>query len=167
MQAPAVPADEGERLGELRSLGLLDTPPDPRFDRITRIASRLFDVPAALVTLVDADRQWFKSACGVSASQTGRDVSFCGHAILQDEPFIVEDTLFDPRFFDNPLVLGPPHVRFYAGQPLRGPAGHKVGTLCIVSNQARSMLDDDVQMLKDLAGWVEDEILLWSRSAAR
>src|ERR1700748_847030 len=114
LKAPSLP-NETERLDSLRSLCLLDTAPEERFDRVTRLACKLFGVPIALVSLVDQDRQWFKSAHGLDARETPRDISFCGHAIASAEPLIVEDTQKDSRFADNPLVLGEPHIRFYAG----------------------------------------------------
>src|SRR6516165_6239377 len=120
MIAAPIPKDDVNRLEALRALGLLDTPPEERFDRITRLLTRVMGVPMAFLSLVDADRQWFKSSCGLSMPQTPRAVSFCGHAILSDEPLVVPDAAKDERFRDNPLVTGEPHIRFYAGQPLHG-----------------------------------------------
>src|SRR5438270_10055720 len=119
MIPPALPADEPERLAALQALHVLDTPPEERFDRITRVARRLFGVPIALISLVDARRQWSKSRQGLDLPEAAREVSFCGHAILGDEVFVVPDARQDPRFAANPLVTSEPHVRFYAGQPLR------------------------------------------------
>lgn len=119
MQIPAKPVDEESRIVTLRSLNLLDTDRDERFDRLTRLALHVFEVPVALVSLVDENRQWFKSCQGANLTETDRDVSFCGHAILGDEAFVIEDTHQDPRFADNPLVIGEPHIRFYAGYPIR------------------------------------------------
>ncbi|MHB8767323.1 MAG: sensor histidine kinase, partial [Deferrisomatales bacterium] len=158
MIAPACPADEGPRLAELRGLGLLDTPAEERFDRITRTAAALLSVPWAMVTLVDAGRQWFKSRQGLEPRETPRDVSFCGHAILRDEPLVVRDARRDPRFADNPLVIGQPGIRFYAGRPLRGPGGHKVGTLCVADHRPRRPSAADLAALEDLAGWAENEL---------
>ena len=112
MIAAPLPDDENARLSTLRVLRVLDTDPEERFDRLTRMARRLFQVPIALVSLVDADRQWFKSAQGLDVPETPRDVSFCGHAILSDDILLIPDTHADPRFVDNPLVTGAPHVRF-------------------------------------------------------
>ena len=112
MLEPIKLPDERARVAELHDLGLLDTPPEERFDRLTRLARRLFDVNMALVSLVDHDRQWFKSRQGVDALQTPRNISFCGHAILCDEPLVIEDAAADPRFADNPLVTGPLGIRF-------------------------------------------------------
>lgn len=158
MQRPAAPHDETSRLQALRSLNVLDTPEEERFDRLTRMARRMFRVPTALVSLVDENRQWFKSRDGLDACETPRDVSFCGHAILGNDIFLINDATRDARFADNPLVTGPPHVRFYAGCPLRGPGGHKIGTLCILDTVARSFDSDDAAALRDLAAVVEDEL---------
>ncbi|HAV63057.1 MAG TPA: GGDEF domain-containing protein, partial [Verrucomicrobiales bacterium] len=127
MQAPAIPANEPERLAALRALGILDTPKEERFDRLCRLAARVFDVPIAIVSLVDSNRQWFKSCIGLEATQTGRDVSFCGHAILERETLVIPDARKDARFHDNPLVTGAPHIRFYAGRIVRGPGRHNLG----------------------------------------
>ena len=131
MKSPPLPPDESARIEALRALDVLDTQTEERFDRITRIAKNLFGVSIALVGLVDEHRQWFKSRQGLEASETPRDISFCGHAILGEEIFVVPDASLDPRFSDNPLVTGEPKIRFYAGYPLALPSGCKVGTLCI------------------------------------
>lgn len=115
--APARPTDELERLAALRALHVLDTASEERFDRVTRLVTRLFQVPIAYVSMVDENRQWFKSRIGIAAHETSRDISFCGHAILQDETLVIPDALGDPRFATNPQVTGEPWVRFYAGQP--------------------------------------------------
>ncbi len=157
MKPPDIPPDEDARLAELCSLNVLDTIAEERFDRLTRMARRLFGVDVALVSLVDENRQWFKSCAGMELSETPRDISFCGHAILGDGAFVIPDALQDERFCDNPLVAGPPHVRFYAGCPLRGPGGRKLGTLCIIDSKPRAFSDEDVEMLVDLALMVERE----------
>ena len=157
MKTPDIPPDEDARLAELRSLNVLDTIAEERFDRLTRMARRLFGVDVALVSLVDENRQWFKSCAGMELSETPRDISFCGHAILGDSAFVIPDALQDERFCDNPMVAGPPHVRFYAGCPLRGPGGRKLGTLCINHSKPRAFSDEDVEMLVDLALMVERE----------
>ena len=157
MKPPDIPPDEDARLAELRSLNVLDTIAEERFDRLTRMARRLFGVDVALVSLVDENRQWFKSCAGMELSETPRDISFCGHAILGDGAFVIPDALQDERFCDNPMVAGPPHVRFYAGCPLRGPGGRKLGTLCIIDSKPRAFSDEDVEMLVDLALMVERE----------
>ncbi len=150
--------DEAARLATLRSLGILDTLPEERFDRLTRMAKRLFGVPIALVSLVDEQRQWFKSAQGLDASETPRDISFCGHAILGDEILVVPDASKDQRFADNPLVSDSPGIRFYAGCPLQAADGSKLGTLCIIDQQPGSMASDDLELLQDLASMVEREL---------
>lgn len=166
MLAPAKPANEPSRLAALRDLHILDTSPEERFDRITRIAAKLFDVPIALVSLVDENRQWFKSRQGLDAEQTDRDISFCGHAILQSEVFVIEDALADSRFSDNPLVMGQPLVRFYAGAPLSGDNGVKLGTLCIVGRESRHFSDRDRALLRGLAAWAERELTVASEYQA-
>lgn len=158
MKAPATPANEKTRLETLRALNILDSSPEERFDRLTRLARRLFGVPIALVSLIDADRQWFKSSFGLDAKETSRDISFCGHAILGDEIFEVPDAALDERFYDNPLVTDSPNIRFYAGCPLTVLNGSKLGTLCLIDQEPRSFDDDDRTLLRDLARMVEMEI---------
>jgi signal transduction histidine kinase/CheY-like chemotaxis protein len=158
MEPAPIPENEKERIKSLLELGVLDTPPEERFDRLTRIAASVFDVPIALVSLVDSDRQWFKSCQGLDVSETPRDISFCGHAIHSDDPLIVSNALSDPRFADNPLVTGGPKVRFYAGQPLRAKDGHRVGTLCIIDSKPHALTDKDRKNLADLAAVVESEL---------
>ena len=155
MIAAPIPEDDAGRLAELHALGLLDTPPEERFDRIIRLLTLALKVPIAFITLLDADRQWFKAACGLGTPETPRSVSFCGHAILSEEAMIVPDAAVDERFFDNPLVTGEPHIRFYAGHPLHGPGGHKVGTLCIADRRPRTLHGDDLEMLGEVARVVE------------
>lgn len=159
LRAPDLPNDD-QRVAALHALEVLDTPPEEKFDRFTRIASRFFDVPIALVSFVDADRQWFKSCYGLDVKETGRDVSFCGHAIASDELFVVENALDDPRFCDNPLVVGDPQIRFYAGQPLRSSDGSFVGTFCLIDRKPRSLSDDERGFLVDFARLVQDELNL-------
>ncbi len=160
LQEPEFPADEAHRIEVLRALHILDTPPEERFDRITRVAQRLFDVPVALVSLVDADRQWFKSCQGLSASETPRSISFCGHAILSSDTLVVANALDDPRFADNPLVTEAPHIRFYAGHPLKAADGSRLGTLCIIDYKPRNYSPGMLASLADLAGSVERELNL-------
>ncbi|MGL4355158.1 MAG: diguanylate cyclase domain-containing protein [Aeromonas popoffii] len=157
LKAP-IPPDEALRLDALRRLSLLDTEAEERFDRLTRMARRVFDVPIALVSLVDEERQWFKSCIGLAVSETARDISFCGHAIMGNETFIVPNASLDPRFADNPLVVGGPGIRFYAGQPLWIANGCKLGTLCIIDTVPRVLSDEDVGLLKDLAAMVVQEL---------
>ena len=160
MRAPDTPKNEQERLETLRSMNILDTPAEERFDRLTRMAKRMFGVPIALVSLIDENRQWFKSCVGLDASETSRDISFCGHAILSNNVLIIPNALQDARFADNPMVLGDPNIRFYAGCPLRAPNGSMVGTLCIIDQKPRNFEKDDIEGLKDLASMVERELAL-------
>ncbi len=158
MKTPDFPANEASRLKTLQSLNVLDTEAEERFDRITRMSKRLFGVPIALVSLVDENRQWFKSCVGLGVSETPRDISFCGHAILGDDIFIIPDAASDERFADNPLVVDEPHIRFYAGCPLSSSNGDKMGTLCIIDRKPRTLTEDDLDTLKDLAMMVEREL---------
>lgn len=159
MKAPEIPENEEARLKALRSLGILDTPSELRFDRLTRLAKRLFDVPIALVSLVDEDRQWFKSCIGLDVRETSRELSFCGHAILGEEILVVEDATKDARFVDNNLVTNAPGIRFYAGCPLRFLDGSKLGTLCIIDIKPRTLVNEDFEAFKDLAEMVERELV--------
>ncbi len=159
MIKPPIPSNESRRLQTLRDLRLLDTPPEERFDRVTRLAKQLFNTPIALVSLVDADRQWFKSRQGLEAAETARDISFCGHAILDDKIMIVNDAESDQRFCDNPLVCGDPNIRFYAGYPLAAPDGSRVGTLCIIDNQPKKITDEQLKLLRELGRMVEEELI--------
>ncbi|MBE9156510.1 GAF domain-containing protein [Nodosilinea sp. LEGE 06152] len=159
MQTPPYPANEVIRLSILRSLRILDTKPEERFDRITRIAKRLFDVPITLVSLIDAERQWFKSCQGLNVCQTSRDISFCGHAILGNSPFVVPNALLDERFHDNPLVTDGPKIRFYAGAPLAASNGSNLGTLCVLDQVPRTFTDEDQQLLVDLGHIAQQELL--------
>jgi len=158
MQAALFPANEEIRLERLCNLNILDTPASERFDRITRIAQRVFSVPIALVSLIDHNRQWFKSVQGLSVRETAREISFCGHALLQDLPLIIPDALNDQRFFDNPLVTHEPHIRSYVGCPLRVADGSKIGTLCIIDRVPRAYSGEDLSLLRDLADIVEQEL---------
>lgn len=158
MHAPAFPEDESTRIATLQSLKVLDTPPEERFDRLTRLAARLFNVPIALVSLIDTNRQWFKSCIGLPVTETPRGISFCGHAILGDDVFVIPNALADERFGNNPLVTGAPYIRFYAGCPLRVADGSKLGTLCLIDTSARQFSAEDVAVLKDLARMAELEI---------
>jgi phosphoribosyl 1,2-cyclic phosphodiesterase len=148
---------EEQRLETLYDLGILDTPPEERFDRITRLAAAIFKVPMALVSLVDRERQWFKSTHGVDVAETSREVSFCSHAVALQEALIVPDTLQDPRFADNPLVTDAPRIRFYAGFPLFVGASC-VGTLCVVDTRPRQIDAEAVSLLRDLAAMAEREL---------
>jgi phosphoribosyl 1,2-cyclic phosphodiesterase/DNA-binding response OmpR family regulator len=157
-QAAPRPPGEERRLAALRRLALLDTEDEERFDRITRLAAALFDVPIALVTLVDAERQWFKSSRGFATRATEREASFCAHVILDAQPMIVPDARLDPRFADSPLVTGEPGVRFYAGYPLTLPDGSRVGTLCLMDRRPRTLSAEERDRLRDLAMLAEREV---------
>ena len=158
MKKPDIPENEDARLDALIALNILDTPSEERFDRLTRLAKRTFDVPIAIVSLVDENRQWFKSSIGLGVSETSRDISFCGHAILGDELFIIPDATKDERFADNPLVLGQLNIRFYAGYPLKTINGEKLGTFCIIDNRTRNFSKEDIKTLEDLGAIAEREI---------
>ncbi len=158
MTAAPLPADEDTRLQALHALMVLDTPPEERFDRVVRFAAEQLDMPMALVSLVDGDRQWFKSRIGMALAETGRDIAFCAHAILQPDTFVVEDALQDARFADNPLVTGAPHVRFYAGAPLSAPGGERVGTLCVLDSKPRSLQKVELAVLEALRTLVNEAL---------
>lgn len=153
-----MPVDESRRLAALLDLAVLDTDAEERFDRLTRLAARILEVPIALVSLIDSDRQWFKSRVGLDKRETPRDLSFCGHAVLHDDLFVVPDATQDPRFHDNPYVLDDPSIRFYAGRPLHAAFGERVGTLCVIDRQPRELSAEDRQTLDDLAALVEREL---------
>jgi len=159
MKPPEIPEDEASRLKALHSLNVLDTPEEERFDRLTRLAKRMFDVPIALVSLVDENRQWFKSCNGLSFRETSRDISFCSHAILSNKLFVINDTKKDERFADNPLVVDTPNIRFYAGYPLKQLDGSKLGTLCIIDRKPRNLNAEDIAAFKDLAMLAEQELV--------
>ncbi len=158
MESPDFPDDEDERIAVLLALSILDSAPEERFDRITRIAKNMFKVPIALVSLVDTDRQWFKSRQGLDAEETSREISFCGHAILQHRILEIPNALDDERFADNPLVTGPPNIRFYAGIPITVREGFRIGTLCIIDTEPRELSEGDKYLLTDLGKMVEAEI---------
>jgi PAS domain S-box-containing protein len=158
MRKPALPENDSRRVETLHDLQILDTGPEERFDRLARIAKSHYGVPIALVGLVDANRQWFKSCLGLDVTETDRRISFCGHAILEDKVLYVENALDDARFDDNPLVTGSPYIRFYAGAPLYAPDGMAVGSLCIVDTEPRRFSDSDFDVLRDLARCVESEL---------
>jgi anti-sigma regulatory factor (Ser/Thr protein kinase) len=151
---------ERERLAALSGYRILDTEPERRFDDLVLLASQICGTPMALITLVDDSRQWFKSRVGIGVSETPRSISFCSKAIEQPELFVVPDTLEDRRFCDNPLVLGEPHVRFYAGAPLITPEGHALGTLCVADRVPRELTSDQVEALLALKRQVEMQLEL-------
>ncbi|MDV7340188.1 diguanylate cyclase [Terasakiella sp. A23] len=150
-----IPENEAERLKSLEDMDILSTAREGDLDRITRLAQQFFDIEIALISLIDKDRQWFKSRVGLDATETGRDISFCGHAIMEDRVLLVENALEDSRFADNPLVTGGPEIRFYAGHPLTNAEGFRIGTLCMISPEARKFSLGDQDALKDFARLAE------------
>lgn len=155
MQAPTLPPNESERLDSLRRMNLLYTPDEGALDSVTRTAKLIFKTPIVLISLVDRNRQWFKSCLGLPQRDTLRDISFCGHAILNDDIFVIEDATVDRRFADNPLVTGEPRIRFYAGRPLKNRDGYNIGTLCLIDSVPRLLTPSELQALDDLGKWAE------------
>jgi GAF domain-containing protein len=160
MPAAPRPVDDLERVATLRGYDLLDTQAERAYDDIVAIARQLTETPIALVSLVDADRQWFKARSGLDATETPRELAFCGYTILQDGPFVVEDATQDPRFRDNALVTGPPFIRFYAGVPLRNPDGFRLGSLCVIDQRPRQLSETALDLLVRLARLVIDQMQL-------
>lgn len=157
MTEALIPPGDPERVAALHALGVLDTPPEERFDRISRLVAHLFDTPIAFVSLMDVNRQWFKSCIGLEGSETSRAQSFCAHA-MTGVPLVVSDATRDPRFSDNPTVTGPPHFRSYVGHPLHSPGGHVVGTLCVMDRVPRMWEAGTLALLGDVAKWAETEL---------
>jgi serine phosphatase RsbU (regulator of sigma subunit) len=157
-RTPVPPITEAERQRALRELSILDTPPEERFDRVVRLARRLFDVPMVAVSLVDDDRQWFKASVGLDAREGARADAFCSSTIQGSGAFVVTDALTDDRFSDNPAVHDKPSIRFYAGQPLEAPGGQRVGALCILDTEPRELSAAENDLLRDLANWVQEEL---------
>ena len=149
---------EKRRLAALERLAIMDTGSEERFDRLINLARRFYDAPIALFSLLDEKRQWFKSKRGLDVSETPRCVAFCDHAIRQDSVFVVPDATKDERFCNNPLVTGEPHIRFYAGMPVREPGGFKMGTLCIIDRKPRDIPEHELDVLRALASLIEDEV---------
>lgn len=159
MKAP-LPENEAERLSALREYEILDTKAEKVFDDLTRLATYICKTPMALITLIDSDRQWFKSRIEISESETSRDVSFCAHAILQTDTFLVPNALEDERFKDNPFVTSDPHIRFYAGSPLTTFEGYKLGTLCVIDRVPRRLSEVQLLALKALSYQVTTQLEL-------
>lgn len=155
-----IPADEKQRLRDLERHGVIGQPSDEHFDRIVELASSIFETPITAISLVEADRQWFLARKGLEARETPRDMAFCAHAIAGDVVLQVPDALADERFRTNPLVLSEPHIRFYAGAPLRSPDGHNLGTLCVIDREPRQLNDEQLQQLQLLADLVMRELEL-------
>jgi len=154
LHAP-LPENDEDRVASLGRMNLLSSPREADLDRITRTAKTIFKTEIALISLVDKDRQWFKSRVGLDATETPRDISFCGHAIHHDQDFVVKNAAKDERFHDNPLVTDGPKIRFYAGRPLTNSEGFRIGTLCVISPHARDFSDEEAQILQDLGRMVE------------
>jgi PAS domain S-box-containing protein len=159
MQRPAFPVNEIARLKDLLSHELLDTTPDEFLDSVTHLAQKVFHVKTVLISLIDSDRQWFKSRQGLDATETPRDISFCGHVILQNDIFEVVDTLEDQRFADNPLVFGNPKIRFYVGIPIKSARGNNLGTLCLIDDHPRKLTDEERVYLVDFRNIIQAYII--------
>ena len=154
---PVIPANEGLRLAAVNRYDILDTPADGAFDRVAGLAAKIFDVPIATITVVDHDRIWFKAKHGIDAVEIGRDAGLCASAVLQDDVWVINDAVNDPRALENPLVRGDLGLRFYAGAPLKTADGYNLGTLNIIDTKPREIPDDHLKMLSDLAEIVVDE----------
>ena len=150
--------DDEKRQRAIEELGILDTPPDARVDRVTRLAQELFDVPMVSVTLIDRDRQWRKSQIGLGGNEAPREGAFCDVTVRKGDTLIVEDASTDATFAENPFVTGDPHLRFYAGHPLAAPTGEHFGTLCILDTKPRSLDPHQIRLLRELAQWVQNEL---------
>lgn len=157
-QKAAIPENEDQRLASLYSLNILNTPPEERFDRITRLALTLFKVSISTVTLVDSKKEWYKSCQGLPKREGNRAISFCAHTILAQDVFIIPDTKKDTRFAENPMVIGKPYIRFYAAVPLKSADGQRVGAFCIKDRKPRKLTLEKIELLKTLAAWVETEL---------
>lgn len=160
------PINEEQRLKALSEYRILGSRPEESYDNITRIAALACNVPIALISLVDRERQWFKSKVGVAVNETSRDISFCAHTILNPDPMVVEDALFDQRFKDNPLVTEEPHIRLYAGFPLETPTEDRLGTLCVIDRIPKSLTNTQFKIMQSLANQVVVQLELRKRSFA-
>lgn len=160
MKEAPIPKNELKRIQSLYALDILDTPPEKRFDKLTKSAALIFHVPISTLTLIDANREWFKSCQGLSKTEGDRAISFCGHALVEDEILIIPDTLKDERFADNPMVTGEPYIRFYAGVPIMSADSQRIGVFCIKDTKPREFSKEDRDILEGLAAWAELEINL-------
>lgn len=151
---------ERDRLRALASYKIMDSASEQAYDDLTHLAAMICDAPISLVSLVDERRQWFKSRLGLEAQETPRDLAFCAHAILQDDPLIIEDAMLDPRFASNPLVTSEPKIRFYAGAPLKMPSGHSLGTLCVIDRRPRTLTEAQRAALLALSQMVVSQLEL-------
>jgi len=158
MKTAPIPTDESERLAELRALAILDTPREARFDRITDLVADIFQVPMVFLTIVDGDRQWFKSTYGTNVETTPRAVGFCAHAMLEPRGMVVSDATKDGRFADNPFVTGDFHLRFYAGAPIHTPTGTAIGALSLVDTQPRNFTAKQLGQLEKFAAIIDSEL---------
>ncbi len=158
MKKAPIPQNELRRIVSVYALDLLDTPPEERFDQLTRCATLIFHVPISTLTLIDANREWFKSCQGLDKIEGDRAISFCGHALIEDKILVVQDTKKDERFFDNPMVIGEPYIRFYAGVPIMSADGQRIGVFCIKDIKPREFSKDDQEILEGLAAWAQLEI---------
>lgn len=159
MLKPPLPDNESERLAAVQNFAILDTPPEERFDRITKLATALFNVPISTVTIMDTDREWYKSCRGVVTHEEPRVISFCAHVVAsQEDALIIKDTKLDPRFADNPMVIGSPYIRFYAGVPIYSLSEEKVGVFCIKDIKPRDLSDSELFLLRTFASWAEIEV---------
>ena len=164
MQKPELPTDEVIRQGDVERLRLTTEPVEASFEQITRLLQTITEVPITAFSVLDNERQFFKSIQGLDVRETGRDISFCGHVILQDDIMVVENALEDDRFADNPLVTGDPGIRFYAGIPIRSPMGRKVGSICAIDRRARTLSERERAAMKDLRGVLEADLVMRSAS---
>lgn len=158
MQTPPIPADEAARQLAVDRSGLVFTPAEERFDRLTRLAARLFETPFAAISLIDGERQWLKSTVGLKDQDSSRRTSFCAHALVDGKGMVIEDTHADSRFADHPLVIGDPHIRAYAGRLIRAESGHALGALCVIDSKPRQFTNDELALLEDLTSIVEGEL---------